>query len=64
MIWEWMRQIWIPTTSARLAEAERRVLTVVQFRFEQSQISIGDDLTINTLHTYNPNAKRSNSRSL
>ena len=63
MIWEWIRQIWIPTSCARLAEAERRVLNFVQFPFEQSQIPIDDDLTINTLHMYNPCAKQSNSRS-
>ncbi|CAF0885652.1 unnamed protein product [Rotaria sordida] len=62
-IWEWIRQIWIPTSSARLAEAERRVLTVVRYPFEQSQIPIGDGLTINTIHTHNPNARQSNTRS-
>jgi pimeloyl-ACP methyl ester carboxylesterase len=63
VIWEWLRQIWIPTSSARLAEAERRVLSIVRFPFEQQQIPIGDDLTINTLHTYNPQAKRAGQRS-
>ncbi|CAF4188927.1 unnamed protein product, partial [Rotaria sp. Silwood2] len=32
-VWEWIRQIWIPTSSARLAEAERRVLTVIRYPF-------------------------------
>lgn len=63
MVLEWLRQIWIPTSSARLAEAERRVLSIVRFPFEQNQIPIGDDLTINTIHTYNPKAKRSDKRS-
>ncbi|CAF2732566.1 unnamed protein product [Rotaria sp. Silwood2] len=62
-VWEWIRQIWIPTSSARLAEAERRVLTVIRYPFEQSQISIGDELTINTIHTHNSKAQRSNARS-
>ncbi|CAF3197414.1 unnamed protein product [Rotaria socialis] len=62
-VWERIRQIWIPTSSTRLAEAERRVLSVVRFPFEQSQVPIGDDLTINTIHTYNPKARRSNPRS-
>ncbi|CAF3339866.1 unnamed protein product [Rotaria sp. Silwood1] len=61
-IWERIRQIWIPTSSARLAEAERRVLTVVRYPFEQSQIPIGDELTINTIHTHNPKARRSTTR--
>ncbi len=60
IIWKWFRQIWIPTSSAKLAEAEQRVLSVVRFPFEQNQISIGDNLTINTIHTYNPNARQSN----
>jgi pimeloyl-ACP methyl ester carboxylesterase len=60
---EWLRQIWIPTSSTKLAEAEQRVLSVVRFPFEQNQISIGDGLTINTLHTYNPKARQSNKRS-
>jgi hypothetical protein len=63
IIWEWLRQIWIPTSSARLAEAERRVLSIVRFPFEQNQVSIGDDLTINTIHTHNPKASRSDKRS-
>ncbi|UJR27999.1 hypothetical protein I4U23_009257 [Adineta vaga] len=58
IIWEWLRQIWIPTSAIRLAEAERRVLSIVRFPFEQTQVSIGDDLTINTIHTHNPKAKR------
>jgi pimeloyl-ACP methyl ester carboxylesterase len=60
IVWEWLRQIWIPTSSARLAEAERRVLSVVRVPFEQTQVPIGDNLTINTIHTYNPKAKRAN----
>ncbi|CAF1425289.1 unnamed protein product [Adineta steineri] len=63
IIWEWLRQIWIPTSVARLAEAERRVLSVVRYPFEQNQISIGDNLTINTIHTHNPKAKTTNKRS-
>lgn len=63
IIWEWLRQIWIPTSAARLAEAERRVLSIVRYPYEQNQVSIGDNVTINTLHTYNPNVKRSDKRS-
>jgi pimeloyl-ACP methyl ester carboxylesterase len=63
IVWEWLRQIWIPTSAVRLAEAERRVLSIVRYPFEQNQVSIGDGLTINTLHTYNPNAKTSGKRS-
>ncbi|CAF1511615.1 unnamed protein product [Adineta ricciae] len=59
IIWEWMRQIWIPTSSIRLAEAERRVLSIIKFPFDQQQVPIGDGLTINTIHTYNAEAKRS-----
>ena len=62
-IWERMRQVWIPTSAARLAEAERRVLSVVRFPYEQNQVPIGDNLTINTVHTHNPNAKTSSKRS-
>ncbi len=60
IIWEWLRQIWIPTSSTKLAEAEQRLLSFVRFPFEQNQISIGDNLTINTIHTYNPKARQSN----
>ena len=63
IVWEWMRQIWIPTSAARLADAERRVLSVVRFPFEQEQVPIGDGVTINTLHTYNPNVQQSSKRS-
>jgi pimeloyl-ACP methyl ester carboxylesterase len=63
IVWEWLRQIWIPTSAARLAEAERRVLSIVRFPYDQNQVPIGDDLTINTLHTYNPKAKCSDGRS-
>jgi pimeloyl-ACP methyl ester carboxylesterase len=63
IVWEWLRQIWIPTSSARLAEAERRVLSIVRFPFEQNQVPIGDGLTINTIHTHNPKAQRSDKRS-
>ena len=63
IVWEWIRQIWIPTSTVRLAEAERRVLSIVRVPFEQIQVSIGDNLTINTIHTYNPNAKRANQKS-
>jgi pimeloyl-ACP methyl ester carboxylesterase len=61
-IWEWIRQIWIPTSSTKLAEAEQSVLSIVEFPFEQTQISIGDNLKINTIHTYNPNARQSNKK--
>jgi len=60
IIWEWLRQIWIPTSSTKLAEAEQRLLSFVRFPFEQNQISIGDNLIINTIHTYNPKARQSN----
>jgi len=62
-VWESLRQIWIPTSSTKLAEAEQRVLSVVRFPFEQNQISIGDNLTINTLHIHNPKVKRAEKRS-
>jgi pimeloyl-ACP methyl ester carboxylesterase len=63
IMWEWIRQIWIPTSTARLAEAERRVLSVVRFPYEQNQISIGEGLTINTIHTHNPKARKLNKKS-
>lgn len=63
IVWEWLRQRWIPTSAARLAEAEQRVLSIVRFPYEQNQVSIGDGLTINTLHTYNPKAKQARKRS-
>ena len=62
-IWERLRQLWIPTSAARLAEAERRVLSIVRYPYDQNQVSIGDNITINTLHTYNPNIKRADKRS-
>lgn len=62
-IWERMRRFWIPTSTTRLADAERRVLSVVRFPYEQNQIPIGDDITINTIHTHNPNARSLSKRS-
>lgn len=61
-VWERIRRVWIPTSSTQLAEAEQRVLSVVRYPFEQTQVSIGDDLTINTIYTHNPNARRPNPR--
>lgn len=62
-VWESLRQIWVPTSSTRLTEAEQRVLSIVRSPFQQNQIPIGAELTINTLHIYNPKAKRSDKRS-
>lgn len=55
--WDRIRQIWIPTSAEKLLESEQRVLSAIRFPFEQSQVSIGNDLTINTIYTHNPNAK-------
>ena len=59
IVWEWIRQCWIPTSAARLADAERRVLSVVRFPFEQTQVQIEENVTINTLHMHNPRARSS-----
>ena len=63
ILWEWIRQIWIPTSIARLEASERRVLSVVRVPFDQNQVTIGDGLAINTVHTYNSAIGKSVKRS-
>lgn len=62
-VWNKLRQVWIPTSTSRLAEAERRVLSVVRLPYEQIQVPIGAGLTINTIHIYDPKPRRSKKRS-
>ena len=63
IIWEWIRQIWIPTSASRLEASEKRVLSVVRFPFDQKSVSIGEGLAINTVHTHNPDVDKSVKRS-
>jgi pimeloyl-ACP methyl ester carboxylesterase len=63
ILWEWLRQIWIPTSATRLADSERRVLSFINVAFEQSQVSIDEARSINTIHTYNPQARRKHRQS-
>ena len=62
-MWEWIRQFWIPTSATKLAESERRVLSFVRFPYQQSQVPIGDELTINTIYAHNSNPKDKHIRS-
>ncbi|CAF1641261.1 unnamed protein product, partial [Didymodactylos carnosus] len=51
--YQFFRSLWIPTSQAKLEEAEKLVMKTVKSPFQQRQVEIGNNLYINTVHLHN-----------